>query len=209
MAEYIGYTFNKGIKSFGENKVKQILESFNKRYKKYIVSMGSGSGSIEHYTKDSIKWILIDPEPESFHGSVIMEPNYKYLDELINSNPSIIGNCLLFLNWCEPNDNAYDYEAIIKLQPIAICSIYEEYESSYGAAGSEKFYNWTLLNQHDDSDYKMIEEHYLSPHDYDMDNLNIMIKIWQSNKIPFENEDIIITYTKSLISHECGSCCIS
>ena len=107
MAEYIGYTFNKGIKSFGETKVKQILESFNKRYNMSIVSMGSGSGSIEHYTKDSIKWILIDPQPESFYGSVIMEPNYKYLDELINNNPSIIGNCLLFLNWCEPNNSVY------------------------------------------------------------------------------------------------------
>ncbi len=205
MAEYIGYTFNKGIKSFGEVKIKQILKSFYERYNLPIVSIGSGSGSIEHYTKDSIKWILIDPQPESFHGSVIMEPNYSYLDELINTNPNIIGNCLLFLNWCYPNESEYDYEAIIKLQPIAICSIYEEFNSSNGAAGGEKFFQWTQTN----TDYKMIEEHNLTPYDCDINNLNIMIKIWQNNKIPFENEDIVITFTQSLISHEGGSCCIS
>ncbi len=208
MAEYIGYTFNKGIKSFGEVQVKKILESFNKRFNKPIVSIGSGSGSIEHYTNNNntniIKWILIDPYPDSFHGSVVMEPNYAYLDDLINTNKEIIGNCLLFLNWCEPNNTDYDYEAIIKLNPIAICSIYEEYESCNGAAGGEKFFNWTKNNN-----YQVIEEHYLTPHDDDRDDINIMIKIWQNEKIPFENEDVIVSYTKSLISHECVSCSIS
>jgi len=204
MAEYIGYTFNKGIKSFGEVKVKQILDSFYNRYKLPIVSMGSGSGSIEHYTNNTIKWLMIDPSPDCFHGTIIMEPNYSYLDDLINNNPNIIGRCLLFLNWCDPNNSEYDYEAIIKLKPIAICSIYEEYKSSYGAAGGEKFYNWTKTN----NEYQIIEEHYLTPHDDDMDNMDIMIKIWQSKKIAFENEDIVITYTKSLIKHG-ETCCIS
>ena len=101
MAEYIGYTFNKGIKSFGEVKVKKILESLNERFNTPIISIGSGSGSIEHYINNysnNIKWILIDPNPGSFHSSVIMEPNYAYLDDLINTNKNIIGNCLLFLN---------------------------------------------------------------------------------------------------------------
>jgi hypothetical protein len=209
MAEYIGYTFNKGIQSFGEAKVKQILESFNKRYNLPIVSIGSGSGSIEHYTNNlqsnNIKWILIDPAPVSFHGNLVMEPNYSYVDDLINTNPNIIGNCLLFLNWCDPNDSEYDYEAIIKLQPIAICSVYEEYESYNGAAGGEKFFNWTLSN----NDYQIIEQHYLTPHEDDMNNMDIMIKIWQSEKKPFENEEVVVSYTKSLIRHEKETCCIS
>ena len=92
MAEYIGYTFNKAINSFGEAKVKQILQSFNNRYKLPIVSIGSGSGSIEHFTmiNPMINWILIDPNPESFHGSIVMEPHYAYVNDLINNNTQII-----------------------------------------------------------------------------------------------------------------------
>ncbi len=208
MAHLISYKFNKGIESFGEAKVKQILESFYNRYKLPIVSVGSGSGSIEHYTNNNnnnIEWILIDPEPSSFHGVVIMEPNYEYIDNLIRDKPQIIGNCILFLNWCEPNYSEYDYEAIIKLQPIAICSIYEEYNEACGAAGGEKFYEWTVSN----NDYQIIEEHHLTPHDDDMDNMDIMIKIWQSKKLSFENEDIVITFTQSLIRHGDRVCCIS
>jgi len=204
MTEYICYTFNKGIKSFGEIKVKQILESFYKKYKLPIISIGSGSASIEHYTNKNIKWLLVDPMANSFHGYTFIEPHFSCVDDLIHNIPSMIGNCLLFLNWCNPNTSDYDYEAIIKLKPIAICSIYEEFMSNYGAAGSQKFYNWTKTNY----DYQIIEEHYLTPHDDDMDNMDIMIKIWQSKKIIFENEDIVITYTKSLIKHG-ESCCIS
>jgi hypothetical protein len=207
MSEYSAYEnnyhFNKGIKSFGTTKVKNILISFYKRYNLPIISIGSGSGSIEHYSelKD---YILIDPNPTSFSGIIIIEPHFPYVDNLIEYKPSIIGNCIVFLNWCEPNNNNYDYEAIIKLKPIAICSIYEEYKGGYGAAGSECFFTWTQTNK----DYLVIEEHYLTPHDDDMDNMDIRIKIWQNKNLPFENEDIVVTYTKSNISHEGNNCCI-
>ncbi len=209
MAEYISYTFNKGIKSFGENQVKIILESFYTKFKIPIVSIGSGSGSIEHYTKSNINWILIDPNPISFHGSVIMEPNFSYIDDLITDNPNIVGNCLLFLNWCDPNDSEYDYEAIIKLQPIAICSIYDIYDDSYGAAGGEKFYNWTI---NENNNYQCIEEHYLHCHEDDEDfdiEVNIRIKIWQIKRLPFNEDDIVVTYSQSKIRHTNSSCSIS
>ncbi len=208
MAEYISYTFNKGIKSFGEQEVKKILESFYKKFNIPIVSIGSGSGSIEHYTKSTINWILVDPKPSSFHGSVVIEPHFSYVDDLINNKPEIVGNCLLFLNWCDPNESEYDYEAIIKLKPIAIFSIYEIYENSYGAAGGQKFFNWTI---NENNNYQCIEEHYLHCHEDDEDfdiDVNIRIRIWQHKSIHY-NDDIIVTFSKSKIRHGGGSCSIS
>ncbi len=70
-----------------------------------------------------------------------MQPDYKDVTELIKDKPDIIGNCILFLNWCNPNDSTYDYDAIIALKPLGILAIYEIYLDGPGCAGSYKFYN--------------------------------------------------------------------
>ncbi len=194
------YNFNKGIKSFGHNEVAQILRDFYYNYsssdKFKIVSVGSGSASIEHYSK--LDCILVDPDPSSFHQYnekvVLLKPHFFYVDELIKDNPLIVGNCLLFLNWCCPNDSEYDYEAIRKLKPIAIMSIYETFEGGAGCAGGGRFFFWTQEN----TDYQLVEEYWLMPGFDDIDVPDIKISIWQNN---FEDKEIKCKGIKSKIRH--------
>ncbi len=202
------YKFNKGIKSFGHNEVAQILRDFYYKYSVSnqfkIISIGSGSGSIEHYSK--LDWILVDPNPSSFHNNnqevILLQPHFSYVDELIENNPSIVGNCLLFLNWCDPNDSEYDYEAIIKLKPIAIMSIYETFEYGPGAAGGEKFFLWTEENK----DYQLVEDYGLSPYYNDMECSEIYMSVWQNK---FEDKELVYKKIQSKISYEGNSCSIS
>ncbi len=194
------YKFNKGIKSFGHNEVTQILRDFYYNYsdseKFKLVSIGSGSASIEHYSK--LDCILVDPDPSSFHKNdqsiVLIKPHFSYVDDLIKNDPSIIGKCLLFLNWCCPNDSEYDYEAIIKLKPIAIMSIYETFEDGSGCAGGGKFFFWTQEN----TDYQLVEDYGLIPSFDDIDVPDIKISIWQNK---FEDKKLVFKSIQSKIRH--------
>ncbi len=194
--------FNIGIKSFGYKNVVDIICSFYDKYKLPIVSMGSGTGIIEYLAKNknnNIEWICIDIDnnPLNFPSDVsqyinkpFMKIDYNSCDKLIINNPSIINNCLLFLNWCLPNASTYDYEAIIKLKPIAIVSIYENFDGYCGAAGGEMFYNWANIN----TDYHLKEEAKLYADKYHCDDdelMDIRISWWQTIKLN-DIDDVII-----------------
>jgi len=64
------------------------------------------------------------------------------VDELISTKPTIVGHCVLFLNWAEPNSATYDRDAIEMLQPVAVVALTELFDSGHGGAGSELFHNW-------------------------------------------------------------------
>ena len=182
--------FNLGIKSFGYKNVVDIISSFYDKYKLPIVSMGSGTGVIEYLSKNNnnnIDWICIDndetmnfpPNASQFINKPLMKIVYNSCDQLIDYTPSIVGNCILFLNWCLPNDSTYDFEAIIKFKPIAVLSIYEEFDGISGAAGGEMFYNWTKNN----TDYHLKEEYHLYANEFHEDDdeiMDIRISWWQS-----------------------------
>ena len=212
--------FNIGIKSFGYENVVDIINSFYKKYNLPIVSMGSGTGIIEYLAKkknNKIDWICIDndstmnfpPSANQYINQPLMNIDYNSCDQLIEATPSIVNNCVLFLNWCEPNESTYDYEAIIKLKPIAVLSIYEIFRGQNGAAGGEMFYNWT----NDNSDYHLKEDYYLYADEFHADDdelMNIRIGWWQSLKLN-DIDDSIITGFPCLYSgnHKIQSCCIS
>ncbi len=193
--------FNMGIKSFGHQNIINIINSFYTKYKLPIISMGSGTGIIEYLSQkenNDIEWCCIDiyTNPLDFPincsqyiNKPFMDVDYYSCDELIKNNPSIVNNCLLFLNWCLPNDSLYDYEAIIKLKPIAILSIYEDFEGSYGAAGSKMFFNWRENN----TDYHLMKDYYLYADKYhcsDDELMDIKISWWQTNNI--NNDDVVV-----------------
>jgi hypothetical protein len=212
---FLSNLLNKGIKSFG---IENIIANINKFYKHYnlpFVSIGSGIGTIEYlaniefyrkYNKN-IEWICIDkyepinypPNAKYYIHEPLMKIDYLTTDSLIENNPSIIDNCILFLNWCEPNQSNYDYEAIIKLKPKAILALYEVFDGN-GSAGGIEFYNWTINSS---SEYNLKEMFKLYPYnkahnDYVMD---IRIGWWQHSNI-FCDEDTIIIYLESKIVHE-------
>ncbi len=193
--------FNVGIKSFGSENVVDIISSFYNKHKLPIVSMGSGTGVIEYLAKkknEEIDWICIDNDTnmnfptcaKQYINEPLTKIDYNSCDQLINNNPSIVDNCLLFLNWCLPNNSTYDFEAIIKLKPIAILSIYENFDGMSGAAGGEMFYNWCQHN----TDYHLKEEYslYADKYHHDDDELmDIRISWWQSIKLN-DIDDVVI-----------------
>jgi len=188
--------FNVGIKSFGYENVIEFLA--------------------KKKTKD-INWICIDinDNPLDFPTSAnqyinkpLMKIDYNSCDQLINDNPDIVENCILFLNWCLPNDSYYDFEAIIKLKPIAVLSIYENFDGMSGAAGGEMFYNWIQNN----TDYHLKEDNKLYADMYHIDDdeiMDIRISWWQSIKL--NNIDDLINKGFPCLhqgNHK-SQCCIS
>ena len=147
--------YNLGIRCLGTDIVYRYINDFSKHYKKPIISIGSGGAQIEYDTQQqfNVNWICVDPEPQSFIGqgcvqiehnnpSVLIKPAFKTVQDLVKENPEYIDNCIIFLNWCNPNKSEYDYEAIQLLKPIAILTIYERFLGGNGAACGEKFHQW-------------------------------------------------------------------
>jgi hypothetical protein len=214
---------NKGIKAYGKDIIIPHIASFYNKYNNLpIVSMGSGTGVCENmvekyykskYEKD-MKWICIDinDKPLDFPEKAkellkepMMKIDYHSVDDLITKNNNIVKNCILFLNWCLPNQSTYDYDAIVKLDPVAIYSIYEIFEDNSGAAGGELFFNWTNYN-----DYILKEEFQLKPgeHHIDYDELmDIRISWWQNKSIPCD-EEVMLKQYPCLISNKKIGCCI-
>ncbi len=219
---FLDKLFNQGIKSFGYEKVITIINSIYNRYQIPIISIGSGIGAIEYLAnkkyyekyKENMNWICIDidnnpinypSEAKYYINNPLMKIDYNSCDKLIEDNPSIIGNCILFLNWCLPNDSTYDYEAIVKLKPKAVLSIYEIFDDNYGCAGGEMFYNWTI-----NSNYNLREMYKLY---YDISRIDdyedndIRIGWWENN----HNYDdaIIIRLPCMHYERRMGNCSIS
>lgn len=139
-------SYNNGVQTLKPETVKKYIQTMNSKYKLPFVSVGSGNAKIEYEALSddtTINWICVDPDPESFMftDKIYINPQYKFVSSLIEKTTSqIVGNNILFLNWCEPNDSEYDFEAIQKLKPHGVLAIYERYKDSNGAAGGIKFH---------------------------------------------------------------------
>ena len=145
---------NKGVRAIGKERVVKLLRHFGNGYSVPIVSVGSGMGAIESMASD-VKggWVCVDPDWKSYHtGQVVHEglaeehrkpfivPEYPLVKQLVKARPEIVGNCCVFLNWCDPNESDYDAEAVDLLRPIGIMTVMERFGESYGAAGGERFH---------------------------------------------------------------------
>jgi len=157
------YTYNKGIGYLGIEIIDEYINYINNVYKLPFISIGSGNGFVEN--KNSLcNWICIDPNPLSYlknnDDKIYKNPDYKTCEELISAKPEIIGNNVLFLNWCDPNDSTYDYDAIILLKPKAILVVHEICDNDdYGAAGGKKFNNlYKQMKVGEDKNYEILYE---------------------------------------------------
>jgi len=131
-----------------------------------IISIGSGTGVTENeiikayratYKKD-IKITLVDINTR-------YEANYRTVDELIRERPEVIGNCVLLINWPEPQNgtvNNYDIDAVDDLRPKAVLAVYE----TMGSSGSLDF----VAALHNNS-FK------LSPEEYGIFNFDVDSKL--------------------------------
>jgi hypothetical protein len=99
-----------------------------------VVSVGSGPGILERTIDECI---TVDPAPPE--GVVVTAST---VDELLAVRPELVGECVLLLVWCLPNDSTYDWDAVQSLRPKAILTLLEQFDDSYGAAGGSKFHEF-------------------------------------------------------------------
>ncbi len=199
---------NIALKSIGIDKClnlfRQFLESFEILP---IISVGSGNAYFEflisHMRKREIT--CVDPTPRSFrinarknnHHTVFIEPKFSTVDQLISSNNhNQYNNCLLILNWPNPQNKnepdrlMYDLDAIIKLKPKGIFIIYE----SNGVSGSNKIIqllrprrNTNNITFNKELSYKLLkkEEHIQRINQYGFEiNYNFVVASYERTESP-------------------------
>lgn len=184
-------TQNLALRSYGMEVSENILLKFVESYKLPVVSVGSGSATLEHKIQqknEKIRWICVDPTPSSWcSGEVMIKPQYASVEDLVAAEPELVGKCVLFLNWCFPNKSRYDYDAVILLQPVAFLSTVEFLEVGRefpnGSAGGELFHG--LVAKSDAHGYKFCYNATLY-YDYDSDSPPLDIRfIWyQKTELP-------------------------
>jgi hypothetical protein len=147
---------NKAVKCFGTRTVMTNIGQFLNAYPGInLISIGSGNGLLEDHIKTEFgtNTICIDPNPESYSPPpIVTKPDFPSVTALIERSPELVGNCLILLNWCNPNESRYDFDAIQSLRPIAFISIFESYMEESGAAGGQLFYDYIRSN----SEYSLI-----------------------------------------------------
>lgn len=116
-----------------------------------IVSVGSGNGFFERriemsYPEIADPIICVDPEPNKFMPApepLAHKAQYSTVQDMVKERSDLIGNCILILNWPNPNSTTYDYEAICILKPKYVLGIVENVS---GIAGGEAFHVWYNFN---------------------------------------------------------------
>ena len=190
--------FNKGIHSLGEEVVLAYISGVDVTYGGIpMVSVGSGMAAIESVIP-SVNWVLVDPDPTSFPHECkengmepFMKPHFPYVKDLVASRPDIVGNCCLFLNWCDPNYSDYDSEAVELLKPKGIISIVEKFMKSNGAAGGLGFHRILDNAERRDGDYTVMAMTKLVPHPDSARVMDIRI-VWLDRKGGFMNQPMIV-----------------
>lgn len=144
-----------GVREIGIETIQQMTKAIKDAEKdnsKLVwISVGSGNAIVEKMLEDylDIEIITVDPNPnvfmeipESFKEKHKNKgKHFSLVEELIEKQPEIKGNCVLILNWTAENESIYDIEAIKNLLPLYICSICEV---STGIAAGGEFHKWFL-----------------------------------------------------------------
>lgn len=187
---------NLGLQSFGTDVVVNKIHTYYEQYKLPLISVGSGMGVIEHLVKTqypSTSIICVDPNPTEWksvgRSEPFLAPHYPLVDDLLHEHKELVGNCVLLLNWCCPNNSDYDYNAVMQLQPVAILTLVEFFYGSNGAAGGKKFFEKYLLNK---SEYEQVNVCILNKHSNTISHKDIRL-VWLQRcglQIPaVENEE--------------------
>jgi hypothetical protein len=147
-----------GLKNIGCLLFMKYIDTLNKNVP--LIDLGSGNGYISQFLyQNGFQVIPIDP---LIHGkfapaldSIIFPPYHETVNQLIKMNPDIVGNNNLLLNWCNPNVDSYDYEAIHLLKPQNIVIITE----LTGASNSFKFHAWLRHVYPQFNSIKLMDQH--------------------------------------------------
>lgn len=131
----------RGLKNIGQRLFMEYINKLDKSLP--LIDLGSGNGFITSYLiNNKLNVIPVDPIILSNYfpsiDNILFRPLYETVKQMIIDKPNIVGNCNLLLNWCNPSNNSYDYEAIKLLDPKNIIVITE----LTGGANSPLFHTW-------------------------------------------------------------------
>lgn len=149
--------YNIAVSTLGLDIVNDYIQNVNKTYNLPFVSVGSGDALLESNNKN-VNWICVDPKPEEYmkdrnKGNVYLKPKYAYVKDLVDNEPNLVNNVVLFINWAYPGLD-YDYEAIKILNPVAILVIYDQ----NGVAGGLMFHDWIPSSYSKENEYNILYE---------------------------------------------------
>lgn len=187
---------SRGLLNIGKNKFIEYINDLPKNVP--LIEIGSGNGAIAKELND-IGFNIITVDPLIFNAysppidSIVIQPKYETLNQLISCNDHIIDNCNLLLNWCSPNCYPYDIESIRILKPHKIIVITE----LNGCSNSYQFHKWIrhiypfiscdtkfsfLKHQkiiNIDDDYNIVK---IDRYKYNLNTIEIQIAIMEINK---------------------------
>ncbi len=176
--------FNKAVQSFGVNLTLTALHTFCSAYPRMQpISVGSGNGILEFcyakkYTESKETILCVDPAPLSFNSDGIdipfQAPKYGSVESLLSTNPQLRRNCVLVLNWPNPNESTYDFDAVQALEPCGFFTTLEHWGDS-GGAGGRRFHRFLQSTQ----DYILAHRIRLNKSDQD-----ICIEWWHRSDLP-------------------------
>ena len=145
-------TINPAVKTFGFD---QIIAVFNALPIRKIISVGSGSGTLEEIlNRGDFHVYTVEPEPGMWNDcapDLVARPTASSVSELLTTRPDIFNNFILLLNFCLPNASSYDMDAITATDPSIIVAIVE----SLGGAGGDAFWGW--INEQEIYDEQRVE----------------------------------------------------
>ena len=118
-----------------------------------IVSLGIGNGVLEGLLSLMFAGVVVygvDPKPnvfkkvtdEAFYETYCCKPTAKTVTDLLLLFPNLVGNCILLINWSEPNHPIYDIKAVQLLRPSYLCAVIER----FGAGGGQEFLRFLNTN---------------------------------------------------------------
>ena len=188
---------NPCVYSFGKEQTLCGLKQFAAAYPgRIIVSVGSGNGFLElQLVLFDISVICVDPKwnewTECAHGldEPFLAPLFPTVEALVKTHPDLVGNCIVFLNWCYPNESDYDFWAIQHLAPLAFWVNFEKYSLDYkngkpsGSAGGRRFHRF-LQETEEKKEHVKVHAMRLTYPGASGPQLNLMMEWWQQFNLP-------------------------
>lgn len=147
-----------GLKNIGCLLFMKYIDTLDKNIS--LIDLGSGNGYISQIlNQKGFQVIPIDPLIQKRFApaldTIIFPPQYETVEHLIKMRPEIVGNNNLLLNWCNPDVDSYDYDAMHLLKPQNIVIITE----LTGASNSFKFHAWLRHVYPQFNSIKLMDQH--------------------------------------------------
>jgi hypothetical protein len=176
LSELLSTGFNPAIRAFGQEVQFVVARAMRdaavakrgvKKHAHTLVSVGSGNGCVEEVLETMAKkwfpehfkdWEIVGIDPDKFGaamagGKVCWPPQFSSIEEY-RERTGRDGADVLLINWPDPDNEGYDFDAIMDLLPSQLVLVHASDETS----GSQKLH--FLFNQQPETfGYELVENH--------------------------------------------------